>query len=399
MQPSTRRQFLAATGAATIGGLAGCGSLGDDRDYDRTAGIAGRTTDWPMLGHGYAHTGYAPEEAGPTEDPEILWQHDVGMPRGKPVIVGDRVIAMVGDSLTCYGLETGEERWTETPRNHAWTTPTVLEDRVFVSAGHDGMRILDLETGEVIRTIDLPGYTTAPPTPDYRNRRLFVGTDEGTIHSFGLEDDADDWQRDLFGQFRVALSPTAYGLFAATIGGEVYCLDPDDGQGRWRTKLPGQITAAPVAMAGDVVVPCFDGKLYFLDGEHAGEPKWETSRGGFVRGSLTVADGTVFGAHGSEVVAFDADTGAEEWSADVGGHAGAALAVAGDTLYAGSFGGEVHAFTLDGPRGIGPLEFGGRKWSKSVPGGCGEGAAVANGTLVTMGEGGEDVSSKLVAFR
>lgn len=396
MQPSTRRQFLATAGAVTASALAGCGEEGN---YDRTAGIAQQTADWPTIGHGYAHTGYAPEEAGPTDDPEIAWQHDIGIPRGTPVIVGDRVIAPVGNSLTCFRLEDGEPLWEDIPEDRTWTTPTVVEDRVFVASGHGGMRVLDLETGERRRTVELPGYVTSPPTPDYRNRRLFIGTDEGTIHSFGLEDDADDWQADLFGQFDVALSPTHYGVYAASKGGEVYCLDAEDGRGRWRTKLPGIITAAPAAVKGDAIVPCWNGKLYFLESERAGEPDWVSDRGGFVKGSLSVAAGTVFGASGSEVVAIDVKTGAEAWSADVGGMAGGALAVAGDTLYAGSFGGEVHAFALDGPTSVGPLEFGGRKWSRTIPGGGGEGAAVANGTLVTMGEGGEDITSKLVAFR
>lgn len=395
MQPSTRRQFLVAAGTTATATSAGCGG---ESDYDETVGIAQRTTDWPTIGHGYAHTGYAPEEAGPSDDPEIVWQHDIGLPRGTPVIVGERVIAPVGDSLTCYRLEDGELLWENTPEDRAWTTPTVVEDRVFVASGHGGMRVLDLETGERLATVELPGYVTSPPTPDYRNRRLFVGTDEGTVHSFGL-DDADDWQADLFGRTDVALSPTPYGVYAATTGGEVYCLDAEDGQERWRTKLPGQITAAPAALTGDVIVPCWNGKLYYLESERAGEPDWASERGGFVKGSLSVAGGTVFGGHGSEVVAIDTDTGEEEWSTDVGGMAGGALAVAGQTLYAGSFGGVVHAFALDGPTSVGPLEFGGRKWSRSIPGGGGEGAAVANGTLVTMGEGGEDVSSKIVAFR
>lgn len=395
MQPSTRRQFLTATGTAALSGLAGCGG---DSSYDRTAGIAKHTTDWPTIGHGYAHTGYAPEEAGPTEDPEIAWQHDIGMARGNPIIVGDRVIAPIGDSLTCYRLDDGEQLWQDSAEKDAWTTPTVVDDRVFVASGHGGIRVLDLETGERLRTVELPGYVTTPPTPDRRHRQLFVATDEGTVHGFGLGD-TDDWQADLFGRFDVALSPTPYGVYAATTGGEVYCLDVEDGRGQWRTKLGGEITAAPAAIKGDVVVPCFGGTVSYLDGQRAGEPRWTSDRGGFVRGSFAVAAGTVFGAHGREVVALDVSAGDEVWSANVGGQAGGALAVAGDTLYAGSFGGEVHAFALDGPTGIGPLEFGGRKWSKTVPGGCGEGAAVANGTLVTMGEGGEDESSKIVVFR
>jgi outer membrane protein assembly factor BamB len=289
--------------------------------------------------------------------------------------------------------------WTDDPTDDAWTTPTIVGDRVHVAAGHGGLRILDLETGDPLRALDLPGYTSAPPTPDRRARRLLVGTDEGVVRAYAMEEDVDGWYTECFGQFRVAASPTPYGVYVATTGGEVYCLDPDDGRGRWRTKLPGEITAAPVALKGDVVVPCFDGSVHRLGGQYAGEPAWSADRGGFVRGSLSVAGGTVFGAHGSEVVALDADSGEEEWAADVGGQAGAALAVAGDTLYAGSFGGEVHAFALDGLDRVGPLELGGRKWSASVPGGCGEGAAVADDTLVTMGQGGEDESSKLVAFR
>lgn len=397
MQPSTRRQFLAATGTAALGGLAGCS--GGRSNRDETAGIATGTADWPMLGHDYAHTGYAPDEAGPSDDPEVVWQHDVGLARGNPVVVGDNVLAPAGEGLSCYRLEDGEPRWRDTPDDDAWTTPTVVDGRVFVASGHGGLRVLDLESGDHLLSVPLPGYVSAPPTPDRRNRRLYVATDAGTVHAFPLEFGEPLWTRELYGQFRVAVSPTPYGVFAATSGGDIYCLDPDDGRGRWRTKLPGEITAAPVAITGDVVVSCFDGKLYRLDGQRAGEPEWEAERGGFLRGSLSVAGGTVFGAHGSEVVAVDAASGEEEWAASVGGQAGGAIAVAGDTLYVGSFGDEVHAFDLDGPDGVGPIQFGGRKWTASVPGGCGEGAAVANGTLVTMGQGGEDEPSRIVAFR
>lgn len=397
MQPSSRRQFLAAAaGTATITGLAGCNG---DSDYDRAAGVASRTTDWPTVGHGYAHTSYAPEEAGPTAEPEVVWQHDIDIARGHPIIVEDYVVAPVGEGLTAYRLQDGDEQWSYTPEDDAWTTPTVVDGRVFVASGHGGLHILDLESGDRLLEIPLPGYVTAPPTPDRRNRRIFVATDQGTIYAFPLELGEAVWSKDLFGQFRVAVSPTPYGLFAATTGGEVYCLDPEDGRGRWRQKLPGAINGAPAALTGDVYVPCQDGSIYHLRGERAGGVGWQSDRGGYVRGALAIAGGTVFGAHGTEVVALDADTGREQWSADVGGQAGSALAVAGNTLYAGGFGGEVHAFALDGPDGVGPLQFGGRKWSKSVPGGCGEGAAVANETLVTLGEGGEDTASKIVAYR
>lgn len=396
MQPSTRRQFLATAGTAAVAGLAGCGG---DADYDETAALATETADWPMLGHDHAHTGYAPDEAGPTAKPEVVWQRDVGLARGNPIIVGDSVLAPVGDGLTCYRLGDGEVRWRDTPEHDAWTTPTVVDGRVFVAAGHGGLRVLDLESGDHLLTVPLPGYVSAPPSPDRRNRRLYVATDQGTIHAFPLEFGEPVWSTDLFGQFRVAVSPTPYGLFAATSGGDVYAIDPEDGRGTWRTKLPGAISAAPVAIEGDVVVACQDGRLYRLRGARAGEPTWTADRGGFVEGALAVAGGTVFGAHGREVVAVDLTSGTEEWRANVGGQAGGALGVAGDTLYAGSFGGEVHAFELDGPEGIGPLQFGGRTWSVSVPGGCGEGLAIANRTLVTMGEGGENETSKLVAMR
>lgn len=396
MQPSTRRQFLAATGTTTISDLAGCnGGSG----YDRAAGIASQTADWPTVGHGYAHTSYAPEEAGPTNAPEVVWQHDTGIPRGHPIIAGETVVAPVGDGLTAYALQDGGERWSYTPEDDAWTTPTVVDGRVFVASGHGGLHVLDLESGDPILQIPLPGYVSAPPTPDRRNRRLFVATDQGTIYAFPLELGEAVWSKDLFGQFQVAVSPTPYGLFAATTGGDVYCIDPEDGRGRWRQKLPGPINGAPAAIKGDVYVPCQDGAIYHLRGERAGGIAWKSDRGGFVRGALAVAGRAVIGAHGREVVVLDADDGAEQWSASVGGQAGSALAVAGDTLYAGSFGGEIHAFELDGPDGIGPIRFGGRRWSESVPGGCGEGAAVANGTLVTMGEGGENESSKIVALR
>lgn len=134
MQPSTRRQFLVAAGTAALSGVAGCG---EDGSYDRTAGIAQRTTDWPTIGHGYAHTATLPgRPARPKTPNRVATRHRYA--RGTPIIVGDRVIAPVGDGVTCYRLGDGEELWQDIPESRVGTTPTVVDNRVFVASGHGG---------------------------------------------------------------------------------------------------------------------------------------------------------------------------------------------------------------------------------------------------------------------
>jgi outer membrane protein assembly factor BamB len=257
---TTRRGVLTALGS--VGTVAAAGCLGGDRDYDEAAGVASRTADWPTLGHGYSHTSYAPEETGPDSTPAVAWSHEV-FPTGQPAVVGDRVLVPDGESLRCFALDDGTERWTYAADESAWTTPTVVGDRVYLAAG---------------------------------------------------------------------------------------------------------------------------------------QVAWHHDGGGFVTGAPTVAHGSVIGAEGERVVAVDADTGTEEWSADVGGSPQRAAAVAGDTLYVGAFGAGVRAFRLSGG-GLAGLVGAPRRWGRSLPGSAGEGVAVANGTVVAVGEGGEDYPSRVSALR
>jgi hypothetical protein len=217
----TRRRALAALGTAAATGLAGCTGPGTGGDETRRE-VAARTDDWPTLGHGYAHLGYAPGEAGPDADsgpPSVAWSHEV-FPTGAPVIAGD--VALVPDDygLRAFALDDGAERWRYEADEGGWTTPTVVGDRVFLAAGHDGVAVLSLAEGSVRRRLATDGFASAPPTPDRDGRRVYVGTDDGSIHAFPVDPDGDvdAWSVDLFGRFPTPVTPTPYGLFAASEG-------------------------------------------------------------------------------------------------------------------------------------------------------------------------------------
>lgn len=397
----TRRRALVALGSAGVAGLAGCTGPGTGTDATQRE-VAARTDDWPTVGHGYAHLGYAPGEVGPDTDsgaPAVAWSHEV-FPTGTPVVAGDLALLPDDYGLRAFALDDGTERWHYEAEAGDWTTPTVVGDRVFLAAGHDGIAVLSLADGTRRRRLATDGFVTAPPTPDRDGRRVYVGTFDGTIHAFPVDPagDAEGWSVDLFGRFPTPLSPTPYGLFAASEGGEVYGLRTADGQGRWRTKLPGLLSAPPAAVKGDVYVACLNEGLYKLRGERAGQVAWHHEGGGFVDGHLAVAAGTVFGAQGGRIVAVATDSGDRRWTADVGGSPQQGVAVAGSTAYVGARDAGVRAFSLSGGT-LGGFGAGRRDWAVDLPGGAGHGLAVANGTVVSVGQGGEGTPSRVVALR
>jgi outer membrane protein assembly factor BamB len=340
----SRRRFLAACGLGSVAGLAAtAGCLGSESNDD-AADAAGDRTDWPTAGHDTANTNYVPDAPsirGVTRTHRL----DSGLGASQP-IVADGTLYYTGDGLRAVDVESGERRWRVGPEDGQgsfWAAPTVDDGTVYLANGHQRVHAVDTANGEKRWTteVDIGSYCT--PTVDRDGEALYVGG-EGHVSRLDAETGEIDWTHDLFGQVRETLAVQRGIVYAVTEGGELYALS-EGGDGYWRVDLPAKCQCPPTVVGRRVYVGTFDGSVHAVDTTRA-DLAWSTEVGGFAKGGIAVADGTVYADGGRKLHALDAETGAKRWAFDVGTTGDHTPVVAGDTLF--TTGDRLYALKPDG---------------------------------------------------
>ena len=339
----SRRQLLATLGATAVGTTtAGC--LGSRNGHDAAADAAGDRVDWPTAGHDRANTNYVPD-APSVRGVTRTGQFESGLNASQPVVV-DGTLYHITDALRAIDVESGDRQWTVTPeerQGHFWAAPTVHDGTVYLANGHQRVHAIDAETGANRWTTELDVGTRCSPTLDSDGEGLFVGG-EGHVSRLDVETGDVEWTHELFGQFQETLAVDRQVVYAVTEGGELYALD-EYGDGYWRVDLPAKCQTPPTVVREMVYVGTFDGFVHAVDTSRA-NLAWSTEVGGFAKGGIAVADGTVYADGGRKVHAMDADSGEKQWSFDVGTTGDHTPVVAGDTVY--TTGDRLYALKPDG---------------------------------------------------
>lgn len=185
--------------------------------------------------------------------------------------------------------------------------------------------------------------TTLYSQPTIRSDTVYVSTKGG--HLIALDAATGDEQWTAATDSHLYYSPAVTENTVLDAGsGSLFAFDAATGENKWEVNLTGQPTA--VTLDGDRVYvgTSFSGDLYCvaLDGETI-----------WTRGSAAssyapaVADGSLFFAHGSQVVALT-DTGENDWSRDLGANVVTPPAIDSDTLYVGRSDGMITALSTSG---------------------------------------------------
>ena len=145
----------------------------------------------------------------------------------------------------------------------------------------------------------------------------------------------------------VRSSPTVVDgtVYVGSKDGNLYALDAVTGEERWRFPTGGAIVTAPAVANGRVYVSSFTGMLHAVDAA-LGEPIWQMHTSS--ASSPVVVDGMVYvGTFIGSLLAINGETGVMRWSATFGlAQSVGTPAVAGQTLFAGG-GSQMRAFDKD----------------------------------------------------
>jgi outer membrane protein assembly factor BamB len=367
--------------------VAGC--LGSDDGHDAAADAAGDRTDWHTAGHDRANTNYAPETQ-PVRGVSEVRRLDDRLGSAQPV-VADSTLYLVGDTLRAVDIETGETRWRVEPEDgqgNFWAAPTVHDGTVYLANGHQRIHAVDAETGEKQWTTegDVGSYVT--PTLDEDGEAVYIGG-EGQVSRLDAETGEVVWSHELFGQVRETLAYWRGVIYAVTEGGELYALD-EYGDGYWRVDLPAKCQTPPTLTGRRVYVGTFDGFLHAVDTTRA-SIDWSTEVGGFAKGGIAVADGTVYADGGRNLHAVDADSGEKQWAFDVGSTGDHTPIVAGDTVL--TTGDSLYALKPDGGFSNGAIRREILRFSHSTGGYAGQ-VSVADGHVFVTARLGEETGNQ-----
>lgn len=369
-----RRALLAALGSG-IAGLAGCSAL-SQREPESTdtpspsptptetatpEAVSNAAVDdpWGAFQSDAAHTGYAPDLAGPAEHPVVNWRTDTWGLRTSPVAADGSVYVVTGlrhDHVHALDAETGEERWRRSvdgreehllvaadgtvyaglDRLYAldaetgearWDDPREVREGIAVAEGRvvapsDAMariRAFDAATGDELWDQRIPGHTTsATAAPAVHDGSVYVRTHD-EVFALDLETGERDWKRSVGDRAGAAPTATDDRLYVPTER-RLRALDPSNREEVWR--LEGRFRRSSPAVDGETLYVA--GRVP-EDGEHVpavlaldaatGEERWRVEPPGFAPGSPVVTDDVVYvAADGTRLYALDADSGEVRWS-------------------------------------------------------------------------------------
>ncbi|MDZ7702275.1 MAG: PQQ-binding-like beta-propeller repeat protein [Halobacteriales archaeon] len=399
----SRREFIAASGAAGLALAAGClGTLGAD---GRGASLDAEAS--AQFRGGLRRQGVYPDASIPAE-PAVEWvvrdvntgdhtaakASPVATPDGDVVIPGDsgvlRRVTPAGEVVwatrlttasrgmhgtpaiangtvyigaydgACYAvdLETGERAWRRRLGDAIGSSPGYHEGQLYLAVEHRGpdgsLFALDAATGRPTwvdnRPTDHPHSTCAI---DRAAGRLLVGSNDGTLYAWSYPGLEFVWS---FETGRPIKGPVATGAGTAFFGswdGTAYAVALDDGSETWSFDADGLVMSGPAIerSSGTVYLGSHDTTLYALDLE-SGAVRWRFESGGRLIGCPTVtAEHVLVGSYDGHLYAVGKATGEPAWRVEGVGRVTSTPLVLDGAVYFADRASKAHLQGEGGPTG------------------------------------------------
>jgi outer membrane protein assembly factor BamB len=302
-----------------------------------------------------------------TQTGELQWVHrpdELRATFSSPVVVGDRLVCGEGLHLTAnsrvFCLDLSDSRqpklhWSFTTASHVECTPVVVNGRVYVAAGDDGVYALSLQAERDGRPA-LLWHLSGDRLPDAEtalvadSKSVYVGTGEGGNALVVL--DATSGKETARIPFKYPLhAPPALvgqrlyvGMGSGNLvtapsqgGGAVVCIDTATSHVTWIFQTPATVLGAITVSQGEILFGCADGVVRSLSLEGQLIHSWDS--GASIVASLAVMPETLCGVnvHGRLFV-LDRQSWTMKWDRSLGreGYFISSPAIASGRIYVGT---------------------------------------------------------------
>jgi outer membrane protein assembly factor BamB len=234
----------------------------------------------------------------------------------------------------------------------AWTadlagpvgSPVLDRDTVYVGTGRGNCYALERETGRRRWMVETTAAIDA--TPVITHERLYLGTTDGTLSALDPGTGEAEWQIELLGSLESALALSDGRLYAGHSAG-LSAFDAETGTALWTYETESPVVGSPAIADGregerrrsaldehrdDELADSMEGSMFDAEREQEPDPRWEIDQERVFAGT---ADGTV--------LALEAESGDEVWTAPVGGGVASGPTIADGRVYVGDDGGTMLA--------------------------------------------------------
>lgn len=230
-------------------------------------------------------------DAGPivaatdTDTGDLEWTYELeSEARGGPIVEGGTVL-VTDEATRVYAIsaDDGTEIAASDPRRGGFFL-AARNEYAFLTDPQGSVYLIHYPTGNKVGEVHADGEYPARGPVLGSDREIYVAQNAGGIYSYGWA----EWDGGFERRWRY---------------------DPDD---------PGNNAGDPVLDDDRVYVPYSNGRLYALDRED-GSADWQYAFSNDGSGTLAIADGTLYAAVSGYLVAFNAETGDEQWRLELTG--------------------------------------------------------------------------------
>ena len=309
-------------------------------DADRTL-LAVFMHDWPMFRHDLTHSGYSPSP--PPNTNATLWNYTTGSyVYSSPAVVDGRVfVGSYDNKIYALNATTGTHLWNYTTGFVIYSSPAVADGRVFVGSRDGKLYAMNATTGAHIWNYTTGGVIWSSPV--VADGRVYIGSEDGRVYALNATTGALIWSY-LTGE-RVNSSPAVADgrVYVGSYDRKVYALNATDGTFIWSYTTGSYVFSSPAVVNDIVYIGSRDFKIYALNASN-GAFIWSYTTGNQVESSPAVAYGMVFvGSTDGKLYALNAATGAHIWNYTTGGVVNSSPAVADGKVLVGSHDNKVYA--------------------------------------------------------
>ena len=276
----------------------------EDFEDDVIPGIAGglAISGSTVFVHGGGHN----LAALSVEDGSVIWSQRFQLPlRGGPTVYAKKALAVtdIDANLFMLRIDNGSVLWDRAglPSGtivYGAPSPAIYDNQIAVAAHGGELSLLDADNGDVIWSDNLATFNPRTPLqglgdirahPVHDGGLVFAVSQSGRTAAFAVRSGLLLWELPIGG----IEMPWVAGdsVFIVTLDGRLYAIRRNDGAIRWVAELPGALPIGAVA-AEDIA-------RYV--------------------GPVVAAGKVIIVAEGGNILLFNADTGALEDEADVGG--------------------------------------------------------------------------------
>ncbi len=292
------------------------------------------SVNWPMFRHDPNHSGYTTSN-GTANSAKLLWAYETSAAIwSSPAVVDGRVFVGSKDcNIYCLNSSNGELLWNFTTVHEVNSSPAVSDGNVYVGSYDGWVYCLDVVTGLPVWISFVGGFVLSSPV--VVDGRLFIGSGSHDFFCFNASDGTLLWSFPTLSPVDSSPAISSGVVHFATEDYHVYALNSSTGREIWR-RHTGSVVSSPSISNGYVYIGSKEGYVVGLNAS-TGAQIWKYQTENSVSSSPAIAYGHVYvGSEDNNVYCLNASDGGKIWQAPTGYWVWSSPAIADGNVYVGS---------------------------------------------------------------